>query len=326
MLELAFTPQDLAATRLAFSPLWEAVASVRTLQRPAAHALHLPWVTRTQRRLATSLTDVQPFTSLVPPHPHHLPGFLAPTPTTPTPDLASELAALRDTPAAKVRSSIEALRRVHPEPHNIPLADQLTDHPATGLATLSSAIETYWTLAIEPDWTRISSLLEGDVLYRARAMADGGAQRLLNELDPAIRWEDDVLTVAHPLVSDARRLEGRGLVLVPSVFVWPRVASKTSQPWQPVLRYPARGVATLWEQGTPAPEALRAVVGRSRARLLVELSAPASTADLARRTALTPGGVSQHLTVMRDAGLVVSHRVGRVVLYMRTALGDALAG
>jgi hypothetical protein len=44
MIEMAFAAEDLAHTRFAISPLWEAVASVRTLHDPGAHALHLPWV------------------------------------------------------------------------------------------------------------------------------------------------------------------------------------------------------------------------------------------------------------------------------------------
>lgn len=318
MLKLSFSPQDLALTRLAFSPLWEAVASVRVLRQPAAHALHLPWVKRVRPLLERSAVDLRPFTDLVPAYPRGLPGLLAPTPTTPTPDLATELAALRATDPADVRDAIASLE-------GTPAADTLSADPVAGLARLSSVIEEYWALALEPFWPRIRSLLEGDVLFRARSIATAGAAGLLNDLDPAIRWRDDTLTVAHLNVSDARRLDGRGLVLVPSAFVWPRVASKTSQPWQPVLRYPARGIATLWERGEAlVDDALQALLGRSRAGLLTELDAPASTTELAQRTGLTPGGVSQHLAVLRDVGLVTAHRVGRVVLYARTTLGDAL--
>ncbi|MBB5786433.1 ArsR/SmtB family transcription factor [Jiangella mangrovi] len=306
MLELTFAAQDLSLTRFAFSPLWEVVASIRVLREPAGHALHLPWVKATRARLSETGLDLRPLTTHVRHPGRTLPGFLAPTPQTPTPELADELELLRGT-----------------DPATVPGGDQ-------ALEALVSTIASYWELAFAPSWPRVRDLLEGDVLYRARRLAAGGAPQLFADLDPAIAWAGDTLTVRHAHVSETRRLSGRGLVLVPSAFLWPHVASKTEEPWQPVLRYPARGVATLWERGRPdapdALDALAAVLGHSRALLLAELDSPASTGELARRTGLTPGGVSQHLSLLRAAGLVTSHRTGRVVLYARTALGDALLG
>ena len=70
--------------------------------------------------------------------------------------------------------------------------------------------------------------------------------------------------------------------------------------------------------------ALAALLGRSRARLLVELGTPAGTSQLARSLGMAPGAVGDHLAVLRTTGLLVSARSGRSVLYRRTALGDAL--
>lgn len=66
------------------------------------------------------------------------------------------------------------------------------------------------------------------------------------------------------------------------------------------------------------------MLGRSRTRLLTELDTPASTTELAHRTGLSPAGVSQYLTALRDAGLVSAHRAGRSVLYARTAAAETL--
>ena len=97
-------------------------------------------------------------------------------------------------------------------------------------------------------------------------------------------------------------------------------------PYQPMLAYPASGVATLWETSPAAPpNALAALIGRRRAQLLTALASPISTTELSRRMGVTPGAVSQHLGVLRACGLVTGHRVGRRVLYTRTPSGDALA-
>ena len=58
--------------------------------------------------------------------------------------------------------------------------------------------------------------------------------------------------------------------------------------------------------------------------MLTALHAPRSTTELARALALSPGSVSQHLTVLREAGLVHGHRVGRAVLYVRSETGESL--
>ena len=123
--------------------------------------------------------------------------------------------------------------------------------------------------------------------------------------------------------SETVALRGQGLLLVPSAFIW-RPFAITSPPWQPTLIYPARGVALLWERGDPAPDALAAVLGRARAELLAALAAPASTTELAGRLGRSAGGISEHLTALRDAGLVSAARQGRSVLYVRTPVADRL--
>ncbi|WP_307845505.1 DUF5937 family protein [Planomonospora sp. ID67723] len=314
MLKLGFGLADLACTRFAFSPLWEVIASVRVLKSPGEHPLHRPWVTAVRPRLDASGLDWDMLADLVPVPTRTIPAFVCPPPVTTSPDLEVELATLRSTPPGQVEVEGDS-----------PRLAALREDPETGLETLAEVIRGYWAVTLAPYWPRIRTLLESDVLYRARQLAEGGADRLLNDLDPAVRWEDDTLSVAHRHVSAVRELGGRGLLLVPSVFVWPRLFSVTAPPWQPTLRYSPRGIATLWER-RPAdvPEALAAVLGRSRALLLAELDTPASTTDLSGRTGMSMGGVSQHLTALRDAGLVGAHRSGRYVLYARSQTGEAL--
>ncbi|WP_380277744.1 DUF5937 family protein [Kitasatospora purpeofusca] len=319
MLDLAFSVRDLARTRFALSPLWEVVASVRVLKHPAEHPLHRPWIDQVRRRLAASGLDWRLLADLVPDPPRSIPVFIAPPPTTSVADLGLELAVLRATPPEKVRSGLSGRRAPRSE-----RIDQLRGDPHRGLGELAELVESYWEIALAPHWPRMRSLLEGDVLHRARLFAEHGADQLLGDLASNVAWDEDTLYVGHHYVRGSRQLGGRGLLLVPSVFVWPRVFSVISPNWQPTLRYPPRGVATLWERRSAVPQALAAVIGRSRARLLVELDTPASTTDLAHRTGITAGGVSQHLTALRTAGLVDAHRSGRYVLYVRTAAAEVL--
>jgi DNA-binding transcriptional ArsR family regulator len=303
MLDLKFTAKDVARTRFAISPLWEVIAAIRVLKAPAEHPLHRPWVERVRPRLAGM--DLRPLSELIPVPAPTLPAWLCPPPVAHLPDLGLELATLRATPRDRL--------------------DGRYDDPDAALDRLATTIEQFWAAALAPYWPPILTLLEGDVLYRARRLVEGGADRLFADLDRNIRWTDETLSVRHRHVSGTRTLDGRGLLLVPSAFIWPHVFSVTTGPWQPTLRYPPRGIATLWEtEVTAPPEALAKILGRTRARLLAELHAPVSTQDLARRTGLSPGAVNQHLTALKAADLVSSHRTGRYVMYTRTTITEQL--
>jgi DNA-binding transcriptional ArsR family regulator len=92
-----------------------------------------------------------------------------------------------------------------------------------------------------------------------------------------------------------------------------------------MILYPARGQGALWEAERVAnPAAVAAVLGETRASLLAALGEPASSTELGVRFGVTASAVNQHLRVLRDAGLLVSTRYGRNVLYLRSELGSAL--
>ncbi|MEU5960240.1 DUF5937 family protein [Micromonospora parva] len=321
MVAISLSAGAVARIRFAVSCLWEVVASIRVLRDPGDHAVHLRWV----RRVRAPLVDaglVGPngglLWQLVPASPGYLADFLTPPHTSLTPDLATELAALHDTPPATVRAHLD----LYPGERTPALAALYAD-PQAGLGRLIDEIEAYWRIALAPHWPRLRLLLDADVTARARVLAEDGAAVLLNDLHQQVRWEDDTLLVAQRHCLAPNVTDGPGLVLVPSVFVWPSVLSVSAGD-APQLAYPARGLGTVWERPNGVPQALAAVLGRGRARLLTELTSPVSTTELARRSEMSPAGVSQHLTALRAAGLVVTHRRGRTLLSARTDLAEAL--
>ena len=320
MLVIRFGREDLANVRFAISPLVEVHRSVRALDDPASQALHLPWISSTRDRVADLNLDL--LRALQPPRAYS-PDFIHPPPSTPLAELEDELAEMTATPADQVRAEI---RRAYRRTAVPPVLGPFIDDPQAAVAELADLVRTYWQRALAAHWPRLRALLEGDVLHRARQIADGGAQRLFADLHPELRFDDDALWIEKPF-EDAVALDGRGLLFVPSAFAWPALIALTEPPWQPTLIYPARGVATLWEPGgRPAPEALAALLGQRRASVLAALHAPRSTTELARGLGLSAASVSQHLAVLRDAGLVNGHRVGRSVLYVRSPTGEGLFG
>ncbi|WP_326821223.1 ArsR/SmtB family transcription factor [Streptosporangium sp. NBC_01756] len=313
--EWIFTPGDVARIRFAFSPIWELVASLRALRDPAGHSLHLPWVRAVRPRLDGA--ELAELFALVPLR-GYLVDFLTPTPQTPIPDFAADLDRVRRTPPA--RAAEEAGWVTGSDPRVI---ERFRTDPEAGVARVADTLERYWEAAFAEFWPRIYGLLEADVLRRSRQLAVGGARELFTDLHPSVRWRGDRLSVTRSW-DYSEPIGGDGLVLVPTAFYWPDTAVMV-EPYQPMLLYPATGVGTLWTSGPPpAPGALAALLGRTRAQILTALADPATTTALARRMELTPGAVSQHLTVLADGGLVTRRRLGREVVYRRTPVGDSL--
>lgn len=319
MRELEFSAGDVAMTRFAFSPLWELIASVRVLKAPLENADHRPWLEWARERIAGTGREFGLLSDLVPVPGRIIPAFVAPPPHLTAPDIDDELAALRAVGPQEVRDSLDSL----PGPRPPRLATLYRD-PAAGLPRLAQDMAAYWELVLAPLWPRIRMVCETDVMHRARQLATGGAEALFNELHPSVSWRSDRLRVRHLHAHGLIRLDGRGLLLTPSVFV-PRVFTLSGGDWQPTLRYPPRGIAALWNrEQSIAPTALAGVLGRTRAELLARLATPASTSELALRTGVSAAGISQHLTALHAAGLVQKHRSGRYVLYARTTTAERL--
>ena len=316
MIRYVFGPDDLGRVRFAIAPVFELAGSVEVLSDPDAHALHAPWVRAVRERIDPGEIELL---RAVLGRGGYRPDFLTPPPDTPRPTLAEGLERVRATRPAQVRKE---LAWTFPSGRMPAAAAALAADPAAGLARLVAQMSAYWELALAPWWDRIAAALEADVAQQARALAAGGPLAAFSELHPRVRWRDGAVEVEH--VYDAEvELAGRGLLLIPAAFVWPGLWAMIDPPWQPAIVYAPRGLGTLWEPAE-RPRALDALLGARRARILAALSVPASTTDLAARLGASPAGVSEHLGVLRRAGLVGAQRQGRAVLYARTDAGDAL--
>jgi hypothetical protein len=317
VVRFVFSIEDLARTRFAISPMWELVRSLVALRDPSHAALHVPWLRSLSGRLDG--LALEQAVRLLPPR-GYTPDFLAPPPAGPLGSIADDLATLRATPKARIRADIELFRSQHPRVE----VEPWLEHPRREVRRLADLLEAYWTRAVEPVWPRVRAFLDADIAYRSRRLAAGGPAALFAELGDGVSWTPPHLDVTVPLHRATIELGGRGLLLMPTAFSAIRPFVIDGAPWQPTVIYPARGIATLWEEAGPAHDGLARLLGPTRAAVLTDLGAPRSTTELAGRLSLSPAGTSHHLTALRDAGLVTGRREGRAVLYVRTPLGDAL--
>jgi DNA-binding transcriptional ArsR family regulator len=337
MLRISVGNEDLAMSRFAISPLWELTKCLLRLAdadpgagRVAAGSRKStpvlgPWLTRTAARYRELAREADIEVILALDGHGHSWGvdFLTPVPADITTTITDLLEQVRATPVDQARREIgELLRRNSPPSPRVRAildSDRVAGYAADVLAVA-------WEAVLEPEWPALRAILERDVVHRAGQLAAKGWATALDDLSPHLQWRDGRIECARLALDLDAQLGGRGLLFIPSVFVWPAVAVSLEPPWPPAIFYPARGVAALWERpGKAAADgALGRLLGRSRAAIILALDEPASTTQLAAALGQSLGGLGGHLAVLRDAGLVAGARSGRSVLYRRTPAGDAL--
>ena len=289
---IGFTSADAARVRFGLSCLWEVLASVRVLREPGNHSVHLPWVRRVQPVIDARLGVHAPqdlgaafdlLGELVGSgvQGHYAPDLLTPPPTSLEPSIETELQTLVSTPPEVVRQQLAHLRG-----RWTPRLQALSDEPARGLEALADVVALYWESCLAPYWSRITAVAEAEVFHRGQQQAADGTATLLNDLHERVRWDGARLTVSGTTCLGAHDLEGGGLCLVPSVFVWPSVLvvadGHTAQ-----LAFPVPGDRhPLGARLRDAEGRWNGVLGRSKARLLAVLENPLSTTDAADRLAL----------------------------------------
>lgn len=313
-LRVFFTGADLARTRVAAGPLamWELVLSLHQLRSRHVDSDLADWQAATRQALRAAGRLPRPLARLVPPL-GYFPDFMTPDST----DVDDGVETVLSTPRKRRRADLEALTKLATLP---PWAIDIADGRDGELDMLGDTLRQYHRMAIAPRWTEVGRQVEADRGLRARTVLDGGTEAMLAGFQPFMRWDGDALVAPYPVDRDLH-LDGRGVLLVPSYFCRRTPLALVDPSLPPVLVYPARQP----EVSRPAaPGRVVALLGRTRAGVLHAVSAPSTTGEIARRLLVSAATASEHMTVLRDAGLVTSQRYANSVLHALTPLGAAL--
>jgi len=326
---LVFSLSDALRYRFIISPVGEVVTLTRAMAMPDSFKEGSPaaWLRRHElaRRRLEREHDLRPMLTLMAAG-RYYPDFLTPAGEAGVGDIEHELDEVRAMPEGRARAEIErtlATARPTFAPLEPEVERQLCSPGAP--ARLADQLMLVWQKLVEPSWLRIRDVLDRDVLHRSRALARGGLAGLFGGLAPLIVLEEPELRIQCCGVVETRTLDGRGVVLRPSVFAWPYTAVTLDETRAPEVFYPARGVASLfWRVPHDGVAALATLIGKTRAQVLAILDEPMHTSGLARIFGRSPGNIADHLKALRAAGLIERARVGRNVIYSRTPLGEAL--
>lgn len=321
VLRIHFTRDDLARTSIAMhpDPMWETLLSVYLLRGSRGEGVFGRWRYDTRRRLRPTMS---PLLDLVPAA-GSAPDFLTPAGQSPTLDEGIEN--LLRTPRARLGTDLAPIARERRLPA---WTIDLAAGRSGVLQALGGAHRQYFHACLAPHWGQVQAHIERDVARRARTMAHAGVQAVLSTLASGVRWRSPTLEVDYPFEHDIH-LAGRGLLLQ-SVFFdhGPNATTLIDESLRPVLVYSIHHEPDWIIAGPNAVnthDPLAALLGRTRAHLLRTIIADAgSTTELARRTSTPLATVSRQASILRDAGLITSHRNHNIVTHTATPLGVLL--
>jgi DNA-binding transcriptional ArsR family regulator len=322
MLRLWLDYGDITRTRISpgLSPVGQTVVGAQAWRGTGPLPLPAGWRASTRARLtgpARLLLD------LVPPG-RWLPDFLTPYSRSRTPELEAELDTIASTPVRRIRAELEMSQGRRPR---VSWLSRLAAGDGETMRALICGLRDFHRVALADLWPELRAHQRAEASGYVRMMTESGIDGLLGDLHPGIRWSSPVLEIETMRDGDVR-LQGRGLLLVPSPFIaGPRVLlaeDRDGADRGPVtIVLPAsRPIA-----GTgPAPAALPKVFGRTRTAMIRLLHADGelTTGELAARLGVSAASASQHATALRGAGLVASRRRGKTVRHALTPLGERL--
>ncbi|MDN3248474.1 helix-turn-helix domain-containing protein [Streptomyces mutabilis] len=325
MLRVHFGDADLARTRLSSAPhpLWEIATSLHRLQTRQGRWAYAEWYRTIRQRLRDMGMEHALRTMLLPlfPRAAYFPDFL--TPTHAADGLEAGLEGILATPRRRVLKEVAHLDRVVGAPSWAPRLGELSIRKE-----LVGVLRAYYEAAIAPYEEVIHARIEAERAARCRGLMDGGVEGMLAGLRPTMRWERSVLHVEyHPAVDRDLRLNGRGVLLVPSYFNWQRPVTLADPALPPAMIYPLIHEPSAPPPGHPAGSpavSLTALLGRARAVTLHTVAAGATTGEIARAAGVAASSASRHAGALRDAGLVTSVRHGATVLHTLTPTGASV--
>ncbi|MDX6514314.1 MAG: hypothetical protein QOE36_3818 [Gaiellaceae bacterium] len=335
--------QDLHHLRFTLSPLIELVNSLHVLLFPSAHAVQHPWI-REMRRLSPELkrriqalsflyVDASPDCTIppegVPPSfEAELQRLSRLDADTAAYELARPLFHYAEAQAPgreslgtpEVRERVLAFAERSCGEEGRRLAGLVFEDPLELNRQLLELFADYWEAAFADEWARLEPLLHESAAATARRLTEDGLYAVADTF-PELRVDREAgcLVRRSPHEHEVAPDEANPLLLVPSAYVWPHVRVNCDGPWPFILVYPA---PFSLEEARPklAPpalvEVLRALgdpVRLSILRLVAERDR--TNEELATLVGLSPAGLSKHVHVLADAGLVNQRRDGWYVLY-----------
>jgi DNA-binding transcriptional ArsR family regulator len=251
----------------------------------------------------------------------YFPDFL--NPIAATLGLNDGLEAIRSTSKSRLRQDVTQLASTRRLPTG---AASIANGSQRDLSDLTDTMQICYDLLVRPYEQDIEAAFERDRRCRLAALADGGVHGLLESLSPFACWTAGELCVPNHR-SQNLQLRNRGLLLIPASFCVSTPVTLFDSELTPVLIYPATPHFTSAQQDdSGTAQSLVSLVGASRAAILraVGKQRRVMSTPLARQLDISMASTSEHTKILRDAGLITSHREQNRLFHQLTPLGQEL--
>ncbi|MFG2293567.1 DUF5937 family protein [Streptomyces sp. NPDC048603] len=223
-------------------------------------------------------------------------------------------------PAARARALEAAAAR---GPRQLDFSARLLDDTAAVRVWLRRLLEECDAAFFAETWRRVQPQQAADARHKTLVLHRKGLAAALKEVSAALRVDEagTVITADKMVNGTATATDpavGEGLVFVPTHFGWPHLLVLHAPGWRPVVHYPLASPSAELAAGAGSVDLLQrrmeALAHPMRMRLCRSLArAPYTTGELANVYGITAPEVSRHLSVLKKAGLLRTHRQGRYV-------------
>ena len=326
----------------AASPLLEAVLSLHVVVEPKHHPLQQHWA-RSARRLSPGLrAEIGGFAFA---YRSYFPQFCIPPVAGALAHFDDEINGLTTVPDELI--ALEFSRPLHgcdaPRDHDVlqrpetrdaicqaaralpPTSRELAllalDEPRALMERFQSMLARYWEEVFDREWSRLEPRIAEGITEAGRVIATSGLFAFLDGLRPEVRVDRSSGSFSLDRVHDhmVDLTTGGGLLMVPSVYVWPHVRVNCDGPWPSALVYAAPSVVDDARAKLPSQDLLKIIRSlgadtRLRALRLVAQQ-PRSTRELASLLNVSEAAMCRHLRGLADAGVISAHRDSYYILY-----------
>ncbi len=308
------------AMQAVVSPLPTVVEAVRDVVGTRDPAVLTSW----QRRALRGVLSHRAVRALSVFRPTQMPSDGAPNPL------------LEAHPGASIEDEFERVASTDPDALGLaieratkagrPTAPWLVAHrePRGWLEDYLEAVRLVWA-EVRPLWTGARDRLEREA-ERIRVAAHAGAlaQVVADPTMPGQPDKNDLVLPSH--TESSGRLHASGTLQLVPLLAGPGASSWGDDYGDGLLslRYGLPAIHGTGETAPAHPESLEALLGPSRASLLLALEYPQNPGDLANALFLTPSGISHHLAALEAAQLITRTRENRHVTVKRTVRATTL--